>query len=58
MKKTIMQPAELCEYLQVSRRTLARYETEGLFKAVKLSKRNSIFFLEDVLEVLSSLQTK
>jgi len=53
-----MQPAELCEYLQVSRRTLARYETEGLFKAVKLSKRNSVFFLEDVMEVLNSLQTK
>ena len=52
-----MQPDELCDYLQVTRRTLARYESQGLFKPAKLSKRNTIFFLEDVIEVLKSLQS-
>jgi predicted site-specific integrase-resolvase len=48
---------DTCEYLQVCRRTLKRYEDAGLLAPVKLNKRKFLFLKEDIDAMLEKFKS-
>jgi predicted site-specific integrase-resolvase len=55
-KITVMKPAELCEELGICRRTLARYEDQGLIRPIKFNARVFRYDLADVEVMLLKLK--
>ena len=51
-----MKPAELCHELGICRRTLARYEDQGLIKPIKFNARVFRYDLVDVEAMLLKLK--
>ncbi len=54
--ETLLSPKQLGDMLQVSRRTLARYETAGLLHPIKLNKRVIRYALSDVDQMLEKFK--
>jgi len=53
---TLLDPEQLGKMLQVSRRTLARYEVSGLLRPIKLNKRVIRYALSDVDQMLEKFK--
>jgi predicted site-specific integrase-resolvase len=56
--KKLIKPDDLCEMLGVCRRTLTRYEDQGLIRSIKLNARVFRFCPEDVEAMIENLRGK
>ena len=54
----LIKPEDLCKMLGVCRRTLARYEEQGLIHPVKLNARVFRYDPEDVATMIQNLKGK
>jgi excisionase family DNA binding protein len=51
--KQYLSSNEVCEILNISSRTLQRYRTNGKISYSKISERNFLYKLEDVMELIN-----
>jgi predicted site-specific integrase-resolvase len=54
----LIKPEDLCEMLGVCRRTLTRYEEQGLIRPIKLNARVFRYDPEDVAVMIENLKGK
>jgi len=56
--KQLLKPEELCEILSVCRRTLSRWEEQGLIRSVKVNARVFRYDPEDIETLIENLKGK
>jgi predicted site-specific integrase-resolvase len=56
--KSLIKPKDLCKSIGVCRRTLARYEEQGLIRSVKLNARVFRYDPKDVEVMIENLKGK